>query len=470
VFEPQSNKTNKNSCITAINVFKPQHVQLHTVFIVVISYVMGVVMHKILPSKGVIGRILNPGPFNKKEHSAIVIMTAAAGSTPEAMSVLAVQKLWYNIHPTPVIGIFVVLSTQLLGYGVAGMLRKTLVYPSKMLYPMSIPTASLLENLHRDKAITRKRMRVFWIGLIVLFCWHVFPAYIMPLLAGISIFCLTHQNSLLITNLFGGSMANEGLGVLSISLDWNMLTSGGNPLWLPFQTITNSMIGYLLAIPCFMLIYYRDTWSARSFPFLSPLMYSTASTSKKYVTYNQTSILDHTYSVQENLLQEHGLPNLTATHVLGMIVRNMGITATIAHMALWHWDDIKSAFEILSVENLKKLTKPSQWNLRFWKHLGTTMSDEEAEKICPHYRLMQAYDEVPSSWFATLWIAAAAVGLVTTTLAQSTLPWVSQISILVIMLTIYSGHSSWQYSSLPSVSYSLHLSLPCLDSPSWFNH
>jgi hypothetical protein len=89
-----------------------------------------------------------------------------------------VQKLWYDINPSPVIGVFLILSTQMLGYGVAGVLRKTLVYPSKMFYPANLPTASLLENLHRDKGETKKKMRVFYIAFAVLFLWQAFPTYI----------------------------------------------------------------------------------------------------------------------------------------------------------------------------------------------------------------------------------------------------------------------------------------------------
>jgi hypothetical protein len=35
---------------------------IHFVFIVVIAYVLGKFMEKILPSRGRIGKILNPGP------------------------------------------------------------------------------------------------------------------------------------------------------------------------------------------------------------------------------------------------------------------------------------------------------------------------------------------------------------------------------------------------------------------------
>jgi hypothetical protein len=61
-------------------------------------------------------------------------MAGSAGSTPEAMMALAVQKLWYNMNPSPGIAVMLVISAQMLGYGMAGLLRETLVYPTKMLY------------------------------------------------------------------------------------------------------------------------------------------------------------------------------------------------------------------------------------------------------------------------------------------------------------------------------------------------
>jgi OPT family oligopeptide transporter len=164
--------------VTAINTFRPQSIHIHLVFVAVVTYILGTALATILPSKGRIGRILNPGPFNKKEHAAICIMTAAAAATPEAMQVLAVQRLFYNIEVKPPVAIFLILSTQMLGYGVAGLLRTTLIYPSKMLYPTNLPTASLLENLHRDRTNSTKKMRVFHIAFIVLFLWQAFPQYI----------------------------------------------------------------------------------------------------------------------------------------------------------------------------------------------------------------------------------------------------------------------------------------------------
>ena len=63
-----------------------------------------------------------------------------------------------------------------------------------------------------------------------MFVYEIFPAYVFPLLNGINIICLATQHAPskaidVITNLFGGSNGNEGLGFLSISLDWQYIGS-----------------------------------------------------------------------------------------------------------------------------------------------------------------------------------------------------------------------------------------------------
>jgi OPT oligopeptide transporter protein len=167
------------------------------------------------------------------------------------------------------------------------------------------------------------------------------------------------------------------------------------------------------------------------------MMFSEKSTSKRYVMYNQTAILDKSYKVQEDLLNIQGLPRLTSSHAFAMIVRNIGIVAAISHMTIWHWQDIKSAFAFLAGSNVRKLFQPKSWNLKFWKHKAKVISQEEAEAICPHYALMQAYDEVPSWWFGATWIVFTAIGLATSILAGSTLPpWAFFIAIFISAATV----------------------------------
>lgn len=71
-----------------------------------------------------------------------------------------------------------------------------------------------------------------------MFIWEIFPAYIFPLLNGFNIFCLASQHASqktvdVFTNLFGGADGNEGLGLLSISFDWQYIGSRYVPLFDP---------------------------------------------------------------------------------------------------------------------------------------------------------------------------------------------------------------------------------------------
>jgi hypothetical protein len=218
-------------------------------------------------------------------------------------------------------------------------------------------------------------------------------------------------------------MANEGLGILSFSFDWTMITAGGNPLWLPFQTLLNCLIGYVISIGLYIGLFYSNHWNARNFPFLSPMMFSEHSTSSRYLIYNQTAILTKDFKIDHDQVKTYGLPCLSSSSALSMIVRNIGITATISHMTIWHWDDIKTAFQIFNFGSLKKLRNPREINFKFWQSEGPKLTDEEADEICPHYRLMQAYKEVPSYYFVVVLLISAAVGFIASRLAGSTLPW-----------------------------------------------
>lgn len=63
-------------------------------------------------------------PFNKKENTFIIIMASAAANSALATEVLAVQRLYYNITPNAAASIFLLFSSQLLGYGIGGVLRR----------------------------------------------------------------------------------------------------------------------------------------------------------------------------------------------------------------------------------------------------------------------------------------------------------------------------------------------------------
>ena len=299
------------SVLQEIYYFKPQVIYVSIVFITVIAYILGEAMAFALPRRGAIGRVLNPGPFNSKEHTAIVIMASASATAAVSTEILAAQRLYYGMSPNPAAAIFLVISSQLIGYGIAGLLRASLVWPTKMLWPINLPVNTLLETLHRDKKETKSRLKLFYIVFAILFVWEIFPEYIFTVLSGVSVFCLAKQDSLVFTNLFGGAQGNEGLGFLSISLDWQYIAGLGSPLWYPLQTLTNACIGYVGCTILFMALYYSNTWNAMNFPFLSQLLFDSSSNFTNYVPYNVSTILTSDNEINSTALAENGIPNLT---------------------------------------------------------------------------------------------------------------------------------------------------------------
>jgi OPT family oligopeptide transporter len=406
--------------------FKPQVVYVSVMFLTVLAQALGEGLSHIIPRKGVIGRFLNPFPWNRKEHTAAVLMASAASVSALSTEALSVQQLWYGGYPSTAAGVFITLSSQLIGYGVAGMMRSVLLYPTKMLYPANLPITTVMETLHKPKSETRQRFKVFWIIFVAIFCWEWFPEYIFPILSAVSIFCLADQHNGVFTNLFGGSQGNEGMGFLNICFDWNYIAGFGSPLWMPMQTLTNSFIGYLLGIALSMGLYYSNIWRAMDFPFMSQLLYDGSSNTTNYVPYNETLIMNSDHTINTDAVDQVGVPYLTATYINYLITTNASLTATIIHMLLWNYAEVSLGWKWITLDKIKSLARPSTY--RFWKTTGVRTEQEKQAivndpTIDPHYRLMVDYAEVPSSWYFLVFAASFIVALASLYAMKSTLPW-----------------------------------------------
>lgn len=404
------------STLATIFLFKPQSVVVSVIFLTVISYVAGNAMALVLPSKGRIGRWLNPHSFNSKEHLAVVIMSSSASGTAAATEVLATQKLYYDIVPNTFVAILLILSSQLLGYGMAGVLRKSLVYPTKMLWPSVLPLNSLLETLHRDKSEMKKKFNLFWIIFGIVAVWELFPQYIMPALTGVSVFCLANRKSLVFTNIFGGAAGNEGLGLLSVSFDWQYI--GTSELFLPLVTLTNGFVGFVLCTALFIGLYYGNVWNAMNFPFLSQQLFSSASDSTHFAVFNQSLILDVNNELNPAALDITGLPFFAATQASNLLTTNLGITSTIVHVLLWNRSAISAAFSMPKWSSIKSFRPKDLWAKR-----TETSQPVDVTELDPHYQKMLAYSEVPSSWYICILATSMIIALICIYELNSTLPW-----------------------------------------------
>lgn len=256
------------------------------------------------------------------------------------------------------------------------------------------------------------------------------------------------------TNLFGGGNGNEGLGILSLCLDFQYI--GSSALYLPpmvstampstlrrltaTQTQLNTLLGYILNILLFTTIYYRNIWRARDFPFLSQLLFSTHSNGTSYQVFNQSAILDNHGVVDQAKLLSDGIPYMSATFASFVLTLNLGITATITHMMLYNWEDLKDAWSFMSPNRLRHVFQLECW--KFWS-TGVVQNNEEPftqaqpATIDPHHGFMLQYSDTPDWWYIFVLIASVVVGIVCLHWADAGLSvWAFLIAIVLAAIMI----------------------------------
>lgn len=98
----------------------------------IIAWPMGHGWTKIMPTRQFntfgLRWSLNPGPFNIKEHSIIVVMASVSFGAAYATDIILAQIAFYKQDFGIAFQLLLVISTQSIGYGIAGMMRKFLVY------------------------------------------------------------------------------------------------------------------------------------------------------------------------------------------------------------------------------------------------------------------------------------------------------------------------------------------------------
>lgn len=90
---------------------------------------------------------MNPGPFNVKEHVLITIFANSGAGNPYAIHIVSAVKVFYKRTLTFWVSLIVVLTTQVLGFGWAGLFRKYLVEPAAMWWPHNLVQVSLFRYI-----------------------------------------------------------------------------------------------------------------------------------------------------------------------------------------------------------------------------------------------------------------------------------------------------------------------------------
>ncbi|KAI3938610.1 hypothetical protein MKW98_016115 [Papaver atlanticum] len=344
------------------------------------------------------GFTLNPGPFNMKEHVIITIFAncgvSYGGGDAYSIGAITIMKGFYKQSLNFLCALLVVLSTQILGYGWAGMLRKYLVDPAEMWWPSNLAQVSLFRALHEkdSKSKSLTRMQFFFIFMAASFVYYALPGYLFPILTFFSWVCWVWPHSITAQQIGSGY---HGLGVGAFTLDWAGISAyHGSPLIAPWYSILNIAVGFIMFIYIIVpLCYWKfNTFDARKFPMFSNKLF----TSTGHI-YDTTKILTPQYDLNIAAYDNYGKLYLSPLFALSIGSGFARIAATMTHVALFHGRDIL-------------------------KRSKSAMKDA---KLDIHARLMKNYRDVPQWWFLILLVVSMAFALLTSFVWKKDiqLPW-----------------------------------------------
>lgn len=327
-----------------IYIFKPSQQSVSALFLQLLVWVFGTAWAKLTPRpdrfknqtvRSVL-QFLNFGqPFRIKEHVVASLIASSGNNGLAGVEIYAIESLYYNKTVSPLMAVLGTFSITTCGFVMAGLLRPITVYPSEMVYWTTLPQVTLYQNLHFKMQENRDRIKKITSLLTISAIWEVFPAYIMPWLNGLSIFCLASlgdknaSRRAVFTNVFGGASSNEGMGILNLSLDWQYITS--SYLSFPLKYLGNIWTGTAIGWIVMLSFYYSNVWNAQTFPFMSTSLYKSDGS-----RFKQTSVIGSDLKIDRVKLEEVGLPELTASTIWSYLTQNAAIGALIAHVAIFY--------------------------------------------------------------------------------------------------------------------------------------
>ncbi|WVW80593.1 OPT family small oligopeptide transporter [Kwoniella bestiolae CBS 10118] len=372
-----------------------------------LAYPAGKLCEKLLPdwSFTLFGKrhSLNPGKFNKKEHMLITIMATVGYNTPYTSNIILSQFLpqYFNQSYASEFSyqILIGLGTNFCGYGLAGLARRFLIYPSFCVWPGSLVTIALNRAFHSDtdpavpgpfkRIYNWSRMKLFAVAFAAMFVWFWFPGFLFTALSSFNWISWISPNNVSLNNIVG---FNNGLGVNPWpTFDFNVLTAYDfNPLVVPAFGTINQFIGMVIALFMIVAWYWSNTWHTGYLPINSNHVFDNAGKA-----FNVQKVIDHRGIFDAAKYQTYSQPWMAAGNLVVYFWFFAQYACTISYAALFHRREI--------IHGLKGL----------WHSLRRKKTDSKEDDLTEdiHCRLMRSYPEVPEWWYLLVLLFAMGCGM-----------------------------------------------------------
>ncbi|PVF97003.1 OPT-domain-containing protein [Serendipita vermifera] len=350
-----------------------------------LAYPMGKFWADYFPS------VINPGKFTRKEHMLITVMANVSFDVGYSGYIIVVQLVptFFNQQWAKDFGyqITLSLSFQLMGYGLAGLSRRFLVYPSAAIWPRNLATIALNNSFHAEQNPVANgwkvsQLRFFLYAFFGMFVYFWFPNYLAMFLSYFSWMTWIRPDDVKLAAMTG---SNAGLGLNPIStFDWNVVSATTMPLISPFFTTVNNFLGMLIAFPIIVAIWFTNTWYTAYMPINVNRPYD-----RFGARYKVTNIVNDQGLFDQAAYEAYSPLYLPAANAFLYGVFFAIYPATLVYAYLYHRHEI--------VRGFKSLVR---------KH------DKKALNRDVHNRLMSTYPEAPEWWYAVLLLVAIGLGLI----------------------------------------------------------
>ena len=394
-------------------------ISLSSAVVQILLYPCGMVLAKILPDVGFNFRgkrvSLNPGPWSYKEQMLSTIIVDVGITSAYCFWNIQTQTIYYQDKwLTPGYGILLLLSTQLMGLGFSGLLRRFVIYPIEALWPSILPTLALnrallvpetKETLH-GWSMTRYKFFFFFFSIMFVYFW--LPNFVFQALGYFAWMTWIAPNNFVLNMITGNQ---QGLGFNPIAtFDWNYIATYSQPLAYPFFAFAQQYMGTVLGGLIIIAVYWTNTsYSAYMPPNSSGIFDNTGQ------SYNISKVIDP----NNGFLIEEAYANYSpAFYSAGNLVLYGAFFAfyplTMLFICLDSWRPLLKAFKSITKSAISmtkrtivgvthafgSLAKGKFGEAR--QHIynigndGTSIYDEFDD---PFTNLMRAYPEVPDWWF-----------------------------------------------------------------------
>lgn len=389
--------------VSSIYYFKPYVNTLSSYAVQLLSWGMGDAMARYLPKRTytVFGKSfsLNPAPWNAKEHALIVVAYWGSCYTAYGLGPLSALELYYDRKLNPGWGILFLLTTQMIGYGFAGLFRDILVRPPKIYYPGVLPNVALFNAMHKNPSVTKNSIRFFTYVASATFVYQWFPGFVFPLLSSLPLLCYFAHGKW-IGYIMGSGY--YGFGLLDLSLDWNYVTFF-QPLYTPLWSNASQIFGAIFSVwMIYPIMYFTNTLNAKNYPPMSSKTFDDTG-----AVYNISSIMNPDWTLNQKAMDNYSLPNWSISYAMYFFWGFCCSAGALVWSILWYgkdsWIAIKEA----------------------WQGRRDDYGD-------PYLKLMSRTGRVPHWWYLSLLAICVALSLGCLYGADIGLPWWGFFVILLV--------------------------------------